>query len=130
VHPWKPKAKLAPWPIKRAFGFDINGELIAKLRGSEQLQFATHDVLTQPQIPNEAPSWIISNPPYDVRLSVSEGLTAFTEKLSHSLALYAPTRAALIVPRTFPELKIRGLKLQDTHPFSNGGIAVEARVFR
>ena len=131
VAPWKTKSTMNSWPIEAALGFDINSELVNKLKGEEKLKFATHDVLQNPTIPTAgAPCWLISNPPYGDRLAVAQGLKVFAEKLSHSLSLYHPARAAFIVPQTFPSITLAGLKLYQAYPFSNGGIAVEARVFR
>lgn len=130
VLPWRPKGKLTNWPIRKAIGLDIDSTLINKLKSDGDLHFEVHDFINRPMIPKETPLWIVSNPPYGQRLGIEEKLSDFAHKLSLSLGLYAPSRVALIVPRSFPSIKVRGLKVRGQFNFSNGGIPVEARVFQ
>lgn len=127
VHPWKPRCEQGPWPIERALGLDINQELLGQLKGNDKLSFAHHDLFERAIVP-QGTCWIVCNPPYGERLAVGE-LNLFTEKLGAALSLYSPQRAALIVPRSFPVIRLKGLEQRARHPFSNGGIPVEARVF-
>lgn len=130
VLPWKPKSTLTSWPIQEAVGLDIKAELIGKLKSQDSMRFEFHDLLNHPLIPHSSPIWIISNPPYGERLGIEDNLSDFAHKLSLALGLYAPSRVALIVPRSFPSIKVRGLKVRGQFSFSNGGIPVEARVFQ
>lgn len=128
VAPWKAKAALSGFAIHAAIGSDIDRELVEKLTPVPGLTFKCEDFLNHPRT-QLGPLWIIANPPYGERLKLSEGISAFADKLSQALSASGAQRILLLVPASWPELKIQGLRCQRRLSFSNGGLAVEARVW-
>lgn len=128
VAPWKARVALAPLPIKRALGLDLNAQLVQQLQAQRGIEFQVRDALG-PALPVEGPTYLVSNPPYGERLELGESLQSFTHKLGQSLSDYGPQRVALVVPRTWPKLEVRGLRAREAHRFSNGGLGVEIRIF-
>ncbi len=133
VAPWKPLAALPALPVRKAWGLDRDGELLGKLRVPPGLsmEFHVHDLLDRPYYP-PAPGevWVVSNPPYGERLALAGGIPPFAQKLSAAIGTYRSQRCLLVVPRDWPPFKIPGLPPASAYAFSNGGLAVEARLFQ
>lgn len=129
VAPWKPFAAPPAFPIALAHGSDLNRELIAKLVPLEKMSFSCADLFGHHQQKFSAPLWIISNPPYGERIEISEGISEFVKKLSHSLGEANPEKVLLLVPSSWPHFKIKGQKFNTYLRFLNGGLSVEARLW-
>lgn len=128
---WKPQGELSDWPILEAVGSDVNEEIIKKLLIRSRLSWLTQDFLKRAQLsPERSPLWIIANPPYGERIDFFEGKSRFFEQLVHSLAASQAERVLLITPDDWPVFSITGLNLSSRVPFSNGGIKVEARLWK
>lgn len=128
VAPWKPKAEARGFPIREALGSDVDRALIEKLTPVPGLTLACEDFLNHRR-PPQTPLWIIANPPYGERLKLAEGISAFVDKLSRALSTTGAERILLLVPASWPELKVEGQRCRRRLSFSNGGLAVEARVW-
>lgn len=128
VAPWKAKASVPALPVRAALGSDIDRELIEKLTPVPGLAFECQDFLANQRAPG-APLWIISNPPYGERLKLAEGIGAFADKLTRALSATGAERILLLVPASWPELRVQGQRCRRILSFSNGGLAVEARVW-
>jgi putative N6-adenine-specific DNA methylase len=127
VAPFKPKSTLPAWPVLSFVGSDINANLLSKLPKMSGITWRTGDVLTTPA--PVGPFWIISNPPYGERLELSEGIEVFAKNLSKTLSTHPCDRVLLLVPKTWPTMLIRGQRPSEILGFSNGGLAVEARLW-
>lgn len=126
VKPWKLATNMTPLPLASVQGHDRNSALISQL--PKEL-FGVHDVLSAPARPNGNPLWIVSNPPYGERLGLAQSVHEFAQQLGRALAEFQPQKVVLVVPRTWPELKVGSLKDLRRLQFTNGGLDVEARVW-
>lgn len=131
VAPWKSRAPLPEWPIEELVGTDLHTELIKKLTPlSTSMKFQVQDFFTAvPDKENRNPLWMIANPPYGERLELKEGISVFARKLSESWQQHRPERSLILVPASWPKLRIQGALPQRVVSFSNGGLAVEARLW-
>jgi putative N6-adenine-specific DNA methylase len=128
VPPWKPKSACLDFPIEKTYGSDINQELIAKTKKD----YFFHDFLKMEKSPinSQSPLWIIMNPPYGERLSLGEPRREFIQKLATSVDKCQASKALIVTPADWPKIPTQTMSLSSKLVFSNGGLAVEARLFK
>mgnify|MGYP001627388212 CR=1 FL=1 len=131
VAPWRPRAPLQAWPVEELRGTDLQAELIKKLTPlGPGMSFAAQDFFTA-RSENESnhPLWMIANPPYGERLELAEGIRGFARRLAAHWQQQRPARSLILVPASWPQLRLDGELPRRVVSFSNGGLAVEARLW-
>lgn len=129
VAPWKPKANGVGFPVATLTGHDSDAGLATRWPTLKDITLARHDFFQDPAPPIGRPLWVVSNPPYGERLPLAGGVSAFACRMGAQLGTFSPERVCLIVPDRWPRIDIAGLTPREALPFSNGGLAVEARLW-
>ncbi len=129
VAPWKPRAEPVSLPVAGLTGHDVDEALISRWPAEPGIGLGPHDFFRNPAPPEGRPLWVVSNPPYGERLALDGGVAVFAKKLAEQLSRFDLERVCLVVPRSWPALKIGHLRQADPLEFSNGGLAVQARLW-
>jgi putative N6-adenine-specific DNA methylase len=128
------RAELAAGALDRApgaiFGSDRDAGAIEAARSNAQRAGTSADVelaihaVSQMRVPEGAPGWVISNPPYGVRVGESDRVRDLWAQLGKVLRERAPGwRVALLSPDPALERQLQ-LPLRVAAHTSNGGIPV------
>lgn len=113
-------------PIKQVFGFDLNSELIEKVKKQTGLQLTNLDSLRSP-LSIEGELVMICNPPYGERLKIEGKRGAFLKNAwTKFLQKEMPFRFGWLLPSDMDDLfqKPDNYKLLNKIHLRNGGIAV------
>ena len=83
-------------------GFDIDEEIIDKLKDSEKISFSKQDVFKESPYPSEIPCVIVTNPPFGKRVRIQGDKLEYFEKIHKSVKKnYNPSLIGMIIPRDF-----------------------------
>lgn len=113
-------------PVKRTMGFDLNEELITKVKAESQLDLKVQDSVQSKIDPGEE-FVMITNPPYGERIKIDGKRGSFLQKAwDKFLTQDRPLRFAWILPSDMDDLftKTEGYKLLQKKHLKNGGLAV------
>jgi 23S rRNA G2445 N2-methylase RlmL len=80
--------------------------------------------------PPPGPGWVVTNPPYGLRVSASKDLRNLYAQLGNVLRLHCPGWHAAILCSDPKLLSQTRLKLSPTLSFSNGGVNVHLYIGR
>jgi putative N6-adenine-specific DNA methylase len=118
--------KTLGFPLKKTIGFDLNEELLGKIKSETNLDLRVLDSAKNPLLV-DGPLVMIVNPPYGDRIKI-EGkrgsfLKAAWEKF---LTVDQPLRFGWILPSDMDDLfqRAQGYKLLKKRSLKNGGLAV------
>jgi putative N6-adenine-specific DNA methylase len=125
-----------PLCLHETLGFDINNDLISKIKKTSPLKLIHQDSLKFPLFaPGNEPKNVImiSNPPYGDRLKIDGKKGAFLkEALLKFLTIDSPKKMGWLIPRDFQDT----IKLPENYQvlrkrdFRNGGLAVTFWIFK
>ncbi len=125
----KNTSDLTPLPVKKALGFDLNGELISKVQKelpeSMPISFKAQDSVMTPI--SEEDMIFICNPPYGERIKIDGKRGSFLkEAWKKFLESDRPLRFGWVLPSDMDDLfkSPMGYKLKTKRPLKNGGLAV------
>ena len=112
--------------VKNVIGFDINEELISKIREQTKIDLRVQDSLLMPISPG-GEFVMICNPPYGERINVEGKRGTFLKKAWNKfLTTDKPIRFGWVLPSDMEDLfqKIDGYDLLNKRRLKNGGIPV------
>lgn len=113
-------------PIKKVIGFDLNGELLAKVQQETDLDLRNADSLMTPLLPGED-FIMICNPPYGERIKIEGKRGSFLrEAWNKFMTIDKPKRFGWVLPSDMDDLfrSPQGYKLLTQKHLKNGGMAV------
>lgn len=111
------------------FGSDVNPEVIAlaernSKKAEVKIDFKVSD-LEKLKTEGKAPIWIVTNPPYDERLSTTlkpKGILELLKKLS-------PEKILIFGPESWSADFQKDLSFKEEWPLKNGGLSIRAYLF-
>jgi putative N6-adenine-specific DNA methylase len=113
-------------PIKKVIGFDLNSELLNKVKAETDLDLRVQDSLKAPLLPDED-KVMICNPPYGERIKIEGKRGSFLkEAWAKFLTIDKPKRFAFVLPSDMDDLfkAPPQYKLLKQKHLKNGGLAV------
>jgi putative N6-adenine-specific DNA methylase len=113
-------------PVKKVIGYDINEELIRKVKAETDLDLRVQDSLLAP-VEAEGEFVMICNPPYGERIKIEGKRGSFLrEACEKYLKMDRPLRFGWVLPSDMDDLfqKQNGYKLKTKKHLKNGGMAV------
>lgn len=113
-------------PVKKVIGFDLNSELLTKVRSETDLDLRAEDSLSKPLCPNED-ILMICNPPYGERIKIEGKRGSFLrEAWTKFMTVDKPLRFGWVLPSDMDDLfqSPKGYKLRTKKHLRNGGMAV------
>jgi 23S rRNA G2445 N2-methylase RlmL len=119
---------VSPLPVSHALGFDLNTELIAKIRSSANLGLevrAQDSLAAKLEVSGEY--LMVCNPPYGERLGIKGKRGQFLREAREKfLTVDRPLRLGFLVPSDFDDLfpEIEAYRVHSKLAFRNGGLAV------
>ena len=127
----KVRGEVSPLPVKNALGFDINGELLIKVRSELPIDFAVKDsIVDDLRLP--ADCVMICNPPYGERIKIAGKRGEFLrEAFSKFLSVDRPLRFGWVLPSDMDDLfkPLEGYRVTAKRHLKNGGMAVTFWIF-
>lgn len=115
-----------PLPVKNVVGFDVNEELLSKVRKETSLDLRVQDSLLL-RIENDSEFVMICNPPYGERLKIEGKRGSFLKEAWRKfLQDDRPLRFGWVLPSDMDDLfqKAPGYSLRVKKHLKNGGMAV------
>lgn len=112
-------------PVSKVVGFDLNAELIEKVKAETNLDLRVQDSVKSPL--NIENSIMICNPPYGERIKIEGKRGSFLrEAWEKFLTIDKPLRFGWVLPSDMDDLfaKAPGYKLLQKKSLRNGGMAV------
>jgi putative N6-adenine-specific DNA methylase len=114
------------FPIQNAKGFDLNQELINKIKTNLPIEFKVQDSISTP-IHSENKMLMICNPPYGQRIKIDGKRGSFLKNAwDKFLTTDRPWRFAWVLPSDMDDLfkNPEGYILKNKRHLKNGGLAV------
>jgi putative N6-adenine-specific DNA methylase len=127
----KLRPETTPLPVKNCLGFDLNGDLLIKVRTELPIEFQAKDSIAD-DLHLPAESIMICNPPYGERIKIAGKRGEFLRTAySKFLRVDKPFRFGWVLPSDMDDLfkPIEGYKVMTKRHLKNGGMAVTFWIF-
>ncbi len=122
---------LAHFPINHLYGYDLNENLLSKLKLPKEIELKSLNSLEK-TLDLNGEKIFICNPPYGERISIQGKRGKFLENaLKKFLTIDQPLRLGWLVPKDFDFSRSipESYKLKSKRSFRNGGLAVNFWIF-